>query len=83
VVADLRDLGVNMGDVVMVHASLRGIGPVVGGADGVVSALETAVGSLGTVVTILGAVDGFDWVNGRPEEERPTLPSLPRSRETA
>ena len=43
-VEDLRRLGVTAGDTLMVHASLRRIGPVVGRADGVVDALEAAVG---------------------------------------
>ncbi|HYF45840.1 MAG TPA: AAC(3) family aminoglycoside 3-N-acetyltransferase, partial [Acidimicrobiales bacterium] len=37
---DLAALGVEPGDVVMVHASLRAIGPVAGGAAAVVEALE-------------------------------------------
>ena len=57
----------------MVHASLRAIGPVVGGAAGVVEALEQAVGSTGTLLMNLGARDAFDWVNARPEPERVAL----------
>ena len=49
-VADLRRLGVVEGDLLMVHASLRAIGPVLGGADGVIDALEVAVGPSGTSV---------------------------------
>lgn len=72
-VGDLRELGVETGDVLMVHASLRAIGPVEGGAVGIISALEAAVGSMGTIVMNLGARDEFDWVNARPQVERPTL----------
>lgn len=57
----------------MVHASLRAVGPVEGRAVGIISALEAAVGSIGTIVMNLGARDEFDWVNARPEVERPTL----------
>ena len=57
----------------MVHASLRAIGPVAGGAAGVVQALEDAVGSAGTLVMSLGARDDYDWVNQRPESERMAL----------
>ena len=39
-VGDLKRLGVAPGDVVMVHASLRAVGPVDGGAAGLVAALE-------------------------------------------
>lgn len=57
----------------MVHVSLRAIGPVQGGAVGVIRALEEAVGPLGTIVMNLGARDDFGWVNARPEAERPSL----------
>lgn len=71
--SQLRELGVEAGDVLMVHASLRAVGPVEGGAAGVASALEAAVGPPGTLVMNLGARDDFDWVNSRPEGERPSL----------
>lgn len=71
--SQIRALGVVEGDVLMVHASLRALGPVEGGAAGVVSALEAAVGPPGTLVMNLGARDDFDWVNARPEGERPAL----------
>lgn len=47
--ADLRALGVRPGQVLLVHASLRRIGPVRGGAAAVAAALRDAVGSRGTV----------------------------------
>jgi aminoglycoside 3-N-acetyltransferase len=47
---DLRGLGVRTGQVLLVHASLRQIGHVQGGAETVVSALRAAVGTGGTVV---------------------------------
>ncbi|MEL6768099.1 MAG: AAC(3) family N-acetyltransferase [Pseudomonadota bacterium] len=49
-VAALRRLGVDEGDAVMVHASLRRLGPVVGGARGLVEALIEAVGDPGHLV---------------------------------
>jgi aminoglycoside N3'-acetyltransferase len=55
---DLGVLGVGEGDVVMVHASLRALGPVNGGAAGVVQALELALGSSGTLLMNLGAQEG-------------------------
>lgn len=72
-VADLRRLGVAAGDLLMVHASLRAIGPVDAGADGVIDALEAAVGPTGTLLMTLGARDDWAWVNERPEHDRPRL----------
>jgi aminoglycoside N3'-acetyltransferase len=70
---DMRRLGVARGDLLMVHASLRAVGPVEGGADGVIDALETAVGPEGTLFMTLGARDDRAWVNARPAAERPAL----------
>ncbi|MFE9458670.1 aminoglycoside N(3)-acetyltransferase [Streptomyces californicus] len=46
----LSALGVRPGDVLLVHAALRSLGPVAGGARGVLAALRRAVGPEGTVV---------------------------------
>lgn len=73
IVEDLRALGVRAGDVVMVHASLKRIGPVVGGAAGVLAALDRALGPEGTVLMVLGATNPRAWVNERPEGERTRL----------
>jgi aminoglycoside N3'-acetyltransferase len=72
-VADLRRLGVRDGDKLMVHASLRKIGAVEGGAEGVLDALDESVGRDGTLIMILGAVIEHEWVNQRPEPERAAL----------
>jgi aminoglycoside N3'-acetyltransferase len=72
-VGDLGRLGVADGSVVMVHASLRAIGPVEGRAAGVVRALDAAVGSSGTLLMVLGADDDWAWVNERPEADRAQL----------
>lgn len=47
---DLAGLGIAPGDVVMVHASLRALGPTVGGPATVVAALCDALGSDGTLL---------------------------------
>ena len=70
---DLRRLGVERGDVVMVHASLRRIGPVDGGAAGVLDAIDAAIGREGTMFMTLGAHDDWGWVNEHPEEARAAL----------
>lgn len=54
-VTQLRALGVAAGDVVMIHTSMRRIGPVEGGAAGVIAALRTAVGDRGTLLMVLSA----------------------------
>lgn len=50
IVDGLRGLGVRSGDVVLVHASMRSMGFVVGGAQTVVEALLETVGPGGTLV---------------------------------
>lgn len=52
---DLERIGVAPGDVLMVHTSVRSIGPVLGGPDAVINALRTAVGTDGTIMAYL------DW----------------------
>jgi aminoglycoside N3'-acetyltransferase len=72
-VEDLHRLGVRPGDTLMVHASLRKLGPVEGGHPGVVRAIDSALGPAGTWMMVLGARDDRAWVNERPEEERSAL----------
>jgi len=76
--ADLAILGVQAGDRVMVHASLRKLGLARsqvgdGGPEMLLDALEAAVGASGTLVMILGSDYAYDWVNQRPVEERAKL----------
>jgi aminoglycoside 3-N-acetyltransferase len=69
-VTDLRALGVRPGDTVLVHASLRGIGWTVGGAQAAVEALLAAVGPAGTVVVpalTAGNTDPHRWAATRGE----------------
>jgi len=54
IVRDLRRLGVQPGQTLLVHASLRSIGWVAGGAPTVVAALREAVGPEGHVVVPTG-----------------------------
>jgi aminoglycoside 3-N-acetyltransferase len=75
---DLRRVGVQPGDVLMVHASLRGLGlarsqGVDDGAGRLLDALEHAVGPEGTLLMVLGTEYPFDWVNQRPVESRASL----------
>jgi aminoglycoside N3'-acetyltransferase len=77
-VADLRELGVRAGDLIMVHASLRAIGPVEGGAQAVLAALEEAVGNGGTLLMILGAAGAAEWMHEPPDAS--TVSALPPER---
>lgn len=54
-VAQLGALGLGGGDLVLVHAALRKVGPVFGGPDALIDALRAAVGSGATVAAYL------DW----------------------
>ncbi|MEZ5381172.1 MAG: AAC(3) family N-acetyltransferase [Microthrixaceae bacterium] len=73
IVAGLVALGVVPGDTVMVHASLRAVGPGDGGAEGLIGALDRAVAPSGTTLMVLGAEDEWAWVNDRPEQGRAAL----------
>lgn len=46
----LKELGVSSGVVVLVHSSMKGLGPVEGGPQAVIDALLNAVGESGTVL---------------------------------
>src|SRR5450759_4325859 len=50
IVNGLRDVGLQLGDRVLVHSSLAALGDVDGGADTVIDALIEAVGTDGLVV---------------------------------
>ncbi len=63
--ANLSALGVAAGDVVMVHAGLRSVGPVVGGVNAVVGALLDAIGPEGTLVAYA------DWESGVDDWDDP------------
>jgi aminoglycoside 3-N-acetyltransferase len=77
---DLRSLGVAIGDVVMVHASVRAVGEVAGGPDEIHLALEDAVGAEGTILMYAGCPEYVDEVGrGRlsPQQEAEVLEKLP------
>lgn len=49
-VRGLRDMGIESGDALFVHSSLRSLGYVIGGAETVIRALQETVGVNGTVI---------------------------------
>lgn len=48
--ADFQRLGLQTGDAVLVHAALRQVGPIIGGADALIDGLCDAVGPEGTIL---------------------------------
>lgn len=76
--ADLTGLGIAKGDIVMVHAALSRIGPVLGGPDTVIGALRDAVGPEGTIAAYCDWDAGYEALvdaDGRvPDEWRDHIP---------
>lgn len=74
---NLTNLGLSAGDTVLVHSSLRSIGPVQDGARDVVRALLDAAGADGTVVVPTQTLDNRDPSTWRhapaPEADWPML----------
>ncbi|WP_434427650.1 aminoglycoside N(3)-acetyltransferase [Nannocystis pusilla] len=70
---DCAALGVVPGDTVMVHASLRAVGPLLAGPDTLIAAILQALGEAGTMMVYLGCPSPYDDI-GRglypPEDER-------------
>jgi len=89
IVQDLRKLGIEEGDTVLVHSSLSSIGYVPGGAETVVDALLKSVGENGTIIapTITGQI--FDSPENPPNFsfDKPcwtgTIPETLRKRKEA
>jgi aminoglycoside 3-N-acetyltransferase len=78
--ADLRDLGLTRGDVLMVHASVRAVGEVAGGPDEIHLAMKDVLGAEGTLVMYAGCpryVDEVGRGNLTPAEETDVLEKLP------
>jgi len=77
---DARRLGIGPGDLLMVHASVRAVGPVVGGPDQIHLALKDAVGEEGSLLMYASCPDQYDEV-GRgelsPEVEASLVEHLP------
>lgn len=64
IVADSATIGLEKDDIVMVHASLRSVGTILGGPDVLIKGLLTAVGPGGTIMAYT------DWQDGVQEMTR-------------
>ncbi len=51
---DLRALGLGEGDVVMAHAGMRSVGPLLNGPDALIGAIRDVVGPAGTLMAYVG-----------------------------
>jgi aminoglycoside 3-N-acetyltransferase len=69
-VGDFRALGVQPGQVVMLHASVRAVGWAVGGPDVVLHALREALGPDGTLMMMVGWEDNPYDLDSWPEDRR-------------
>lgn len=77
---DFRALGVEPGDTIMLHASVRSVGAVAGGPDQIHLALKDALTETGTLMMLAGCPQHFDEVgrgNLTAEEEAEVLDKLP------
>lgn len=60
VAEDMAQLGLASGDAVMVHASLRSVGAVLGGADAVITALRQVIGPRGCILAYISWLEQFE-----------------------
>lgn len=75
-----RALGVRVGDTVMVHASVRAVGPVAGGPDQIHLALKDALTDSGTLLMYASCPEHYDEIgrgNLSPAQERELSETLP------
>ena len=69
-VNDLRSLGVGSGQVVMLHASVKAVGWVVGGPDMIIQALLDVLTPQGTLMMLVSWEDGTYEMAEWPEDKR-------------
>ena len=72
VAEQLQELGVSEGSTVLVHSSLRKIGPIQGGGNGLLEGIQIAIGSSGAVMVVSFCFDSMDpachWNPPKPED---------------
>ncbi len=71
----ITTIGPVSGAIVMVHASMRRVGPIVGGADGLIDGIVEALGPTGTMVMMIAADDDepFDRLTTEADEDNGVL----------
>jgi aminoglycoside 3-N-acetyltransferase len=77
---DFRNLGISVGDTVMLHASVRAVGEVAGGPDAIHLALKSALTPEGTLMMYASCPRYYDEVgrgNLTMEQEREVHEKLP------
>lgn len=77
---DSRNLGVEAGDTLFLHASIRAVGPIAGGPDQIHLALAGALTTAGTLMMYAGCPEYYDEVGHghlTPEQESEILAKLP------
>ena len=70
---DLRRLHIEAGDILFVHSSFKSLGPVEGGAESVIKALEAAIGSEGLL--LMPSFNLVDWDLRAETWDNATTPS--------
>jgi aminoglycoside 3-N-acetyltransferase len=79
-IVELKNLGLNSGDLVMLHASMRAIGKTLGGPDQIHQAVIDIIGSNGTLMMYVGCESEYESV-GRgklsKQEEKLLLEKCP------
>lgn len=86
-IADFRNLGVEKGDTVMLHASVKSVGWIVGGPDMIIQALLEVLGVEGTLMMYVGWEDSpyrltewnKEWQHAYLEECPPFNPKTSRA----
>ena len=75
---DLQELGLRPGSILMLHASLRSVGWVVGGPDVLLSAIRCVLGADGTLCMYVGWNDStYEMASWSPERQRAYLEESP------
>ena len=69
-IADFRDIGLQISDTVMLHASVKAIGWIVGGPDMVISAILNVIGSEGTLMMLTSWEESTYHLSDWSEESR-------------